>query len=188
MADALDCIARSLGVGIDTSSLERLLASATCTATTLNTLVLTAYNCLSFPHPIATIGCINGIAKLISCGLVNCRPPEDCFGSIEFGGAVSDSWSTSCPSVHRRGRHARYYTFTLATSARIEINLISTVDTYLYLLKGEGSNGQVVASDNDGGPGSDSRISRSLSPGTYTVEATTNRSGATGRFELTLRR
>ena len=68
----------------------------------------------------------------------------------------------------------------------MQIDLQSSTDTYLYLLSGSGMNGSVITSDDDGGTGLNSRITRSLSAGTYTIEATTYSSGATGSFTLSL--
>lgn len=76
-SEILDCIAVFLGINLDTSSLENLLLSASCS--TFNTIVLglTATNCLSVVGvganvPFATLGCVTGIARLISCGILNC--------------------------------------------------------------------------------------------------------------------
>ena len=67
----------------------------------------------------------------------------------------------------------------------MRIDLVSTTDPYLFLLQGAGRDGTVLAR-NDDSDGLNSRISRSLSAGTYTVEATTYSSGAMGSFTLTL--
>ena len=45
-------------------------------------------------------------------------------------------------------------------------------------------NGTVIETDDDDGDGSNARIRRNLSAGTYTVEATTYWSGTTGNFTL----
>ena len=42
-------------------------------------------------------------------------------------------WVGGCQSEARRGSHARYYTFTLDSATRVEMNLTSAVDTYLFL-------------------------------------------------------
>ena len=60
------------------------------------------------------------------------------------------------------------------------------MDTYLYLLQGEGGSGTVLASNDNYGGGSNSQITRFLSPGRYTVEATTYSPSVTGEFTLTL--
>lgn len=67
----------------------------------------------------------------------------------------------------------------------MQISLSSSQDTYLFLLAGSGTDGRVVASNDDIGVGDvDSRIVRTLSAGTYTVEATTFGAGLTGSFAL----
>ena len=54
----------------------------------------------------------------------------------------------------------------------------------MILLDGHGTAGDVNETDDDGGPGTDSRISKKLPLGDYTVEAATYRSGAAGRYRL----
>ena len=64
----------------------------------------------------------------------------------------------------------------------------STLDTYVLLLRGHGTNGQVInRNDNDSSrPGTtNSRISRqTFGPGKYTIEATTSLPGHTGIYDL----
>ena len=108
---------------------------------------------------------------------------------------TSGSWSASCPSVNRPGKHAQYYTFTLSSSTYLRIRLNSSQDTYLYLLSGRGTGGSVIAAndnvtgfvtapnDNANGRATNSLISRPFAAGTYTVEATT-RNTVTGSFTL----
>ena len=74
------------------------------------------------------------------------------------------------------------YILTISESATTEINLTSSVDTYLYLLDEYGT---VIASNDDGGAGYNSKIVKSLSAGTYTVVAATYNSGQSGGFILT---
>ena len=95
--------------------------------------------------------------------------------------SVNGNWSNS------GGRNANAagnpnYKLTLTSSANVEINLTSSVDTYLYL---KNSAGSVIAYDDDGGSGYNSKIVRSLSAGTYTVVAATYSSGRSGSFTLT---
>lgn len=113
-----------------------------------------------------------------------------CLASIPLNQSVNGSWASGCNSTHRGGRYARYYTFTLASSTAVQIDLSSSTsgrDPYLFLLQGEGTGGLVVASDDDSGEGDTARISRTLAPGTYTVEATTFGAAQTGSFTLTVR-
>ena len=98
------------------------------------------------------------------------------------------SWTDSCPSVHYPfGEYARYYSFTLGGGATVAIELTSpSVDTWLALRNGTGTGTGLIEQDNDGGQGTNARISRTLSAGTYTIEATTLRGGVTGPFTLML--
>ena len=109
-------------------------------------------------------------------------------GSGRVSGTVrrTGSWDGSCDSVLRPGRHARYYSFTLAGSSSVTIDLASSQDPFMALRAGSGTSGTVIETDDDGGPGNNSRIARTLSAGTYTIEATTFATGRTGSFTLTL--
>lgn len=99
------------------------------------------------------------------------------------------SWDGRCPSVHyASGEYARYYSFRLNGRASVTIDLTSpSVDTWLALRNGPGTgSGGLIADDDDGGDGGNSRISRTLTAGTYTIEATTFSPRRTGLFTLTL--
>ena len=99
----------------------------------------------------------------------------------------ADSWDTDCDSVNRPGRYALYYSFSIDSESEVQIDLESSTDTYLFLLDGYGTVGGVEASNDDVASGDyDSQIIADLAAGTYTVEATTYSSGATGSFTLTL--
>jgi pimeloyl-ACP methyl ester carboxylesterase len=95
-----------------------------------------------------------------------------CLSTVAVNQSISGSLSASCTSAHRSGRYARYYAFTVNSTSTVSVSMSSGVfDTYLYLLSGNGTGGAVVTS-NDDYSGTDSRVSQTLSPGTYTVEAT----------------
>ena len=104
----------------------------------------------------------------------------------------SGLWDGSCESVHYGdGRYARYYSFTLSGSASVTITLTSSaVDTWLALRSGSGTGGGLIEDDDDDGVGTDARITRTLTAGTYTIEATTFVEPVggpdTGLFTLTL--
>ena len=92
-----------------------------------------------------------------------------------------------CESPNYSGRLARYYSFTMGQAGQVEIDLFSTAfDTFLALREGTDAAGRLVVTDDDGGQGSNSRIVRDLSAGTYTVEATSYATGVTGAFTLTV--
>ena len=103
---------------------------------------------------------------------------------------VVGSWGGACESLHRLGSHARHYSFRMLEAGRVQIDLRSTTDSYLLLLKGEGPAGAIIAENDNGEPGAnlDSEIVAGLVAGTYTVEATTYRAAVGGRFALTIER
>jgi len=193
VTDTIACIARALGIGLDSTSLSTKLSSALCSATSTISLALTACSCLSIAGlgsnlVFATIGCITGIAKLLSCGFVSCNGSSCAVSTIYLNAPVASSWTSACSSIHRSGRYARFYSFLLTSTTTVFIDLgSSSVDTYLYLLQGSGTGGPVIAADDDSGPGTDSRIIRTLAPGSYTIEATTYSSGSVGSFGLSVR-
>ena len=109
-----------------------------------------------------------------------------CISPISVESTVNGSWTTDCNSTHSSGRYAKYYTFTLSSTTDVQLDLQSTVDTYLYLLSGSGMDGQVEDEDDDGGDGSNSQLQKTLSAGTYTIEATTYYPSNTGSFTLSV--
>ena len=114
-------------------------------------------------------------------------PVDSCVETVSADGAVSGSWDSDCASASRDGSYASYYTFTLAESAEVTITLESAVDTFLYLREGAGRDGTVLHENDDIVSGNtNSEIQETLLAGTYTVEATTYDSGATGQFTLTV--
>jgi hypothetical protein len=114
-------------------------------------------------------------------------PDDPCISNISIGTGIGFPLTSDCESAHRGGRYAKYYTLTLPSTSLVKINLNSPhLDTYLYLLNGEGKYGSIIDCDNNGGVGTNSYITRTLSPGTYTIEATTFSSGQTGFLSLSL--
>ncbi len=71
---------------------------------------------------------------------------------------------------------------------RVTINLESSyVDTIMGLFTGSRSDfREQVATDDNGGNGTNTRIVRILRTGTYTIVATTKNSYTTGRFTLSV--
>ncbi|MEM2126207.1 MAG: pre-peptidase C-terminal domain-containing protein, partial [Candidatus Methanosuratincola sp.] len=111
---------------------------------------------------------------------------------ISIGQTVSGSLSMSdCRSLVRgNSYYADRYLFSGNAGQRIAISLDSSdFDTYLYLLD---SNNSVIAQDDDGGPGLNSRIPPGSGffslpyTGTYVIEVTSYSGGATGTYSLTL--
>ena len=109
-----------------------------------------------------------------------------CIGKIGLGW-LTGTWNADCqsdktpPTAKEGTRYARYYAFTLDAPSRITVTISSTDvrDTYLYLLRGSGNEGEIV---NRGA----SEIVEQLDTGTYTIEATTYNLETAGNFTLTL--
>ena len=111
---------------------------------------------------------------------------DPCRSLLPLNQATSGSWASNCTSVNRTGRFARYYTFSLASTQQVSIDLTSTQDTFLFLLNGAGNTGTVIESNDDGGTGLNSRITTTLDAGTYTLEATTFNNNIVGDFNITV--
>jgi len=107
--------------------------------------------------------------------------------TIALNTNTNGTWDTHTASTHRHGRYAKFYTFRLTHSTKVTIDLTSSKDTYLFLLQGNSKNGTKITHNDDGGAGLNSRITRTLAAGTYTIEATTYRP-ATGAFVLRVSR
>jgi len=102
-------------------------------------------------------------------------------GMLKPVDGIAGSWSSSGGRSSTASGNPNY-TLTLTEAADVEINLTSTVDTYLYLLD---YNGTVVASNDDGGRGYNSKIIKSLAADTYTVVSATYSTAKSGKFMLT---
>jgi len=127
---------------------------------------------------------------------------DPCLEFIAFGDTVNGELVVNdgeCLSDSRNySPHlARYYTFTLAslTTVTIEMdgqqckNSGTLSDPYLFLHLG-GRDGAVIASNDDSyracGWTLNSRITQTLEPGTYTIEATSWGTGQYGTFQLSV--
>ena len=113
---------------------------------------------------------------------------DTCFqslGALTAALTRDASWTGACASTHRSSRYARFYSFTLDQRTEVQINLTSSQDTFLYLLRGADADGAVVNYNDDVESGNtNSRITETLAAGTYTIEATTYGEGVTGSFTL----
>ena len=111
--------------------------------------------------------------------------------SYNLTGIWNDSCLSTSPAPHVGGdRYARFYTFTLDTEMPLEINLTSTTDTYLYVLRGHGASGTIVyeSDDEERSENTNSVVSGTFQPGDYTIEVTTRQPSTTGEFHLTVHR
>lgn len=103
---------------------------------------------------------------------------------IALNTTIQDKWRSSIESTHRKGRYARYYTFSLSQTTKVTIDLKSSIDNYLYLLKNDGKKGSVIAKNDDGGEKRNAQIVKTLPAGTYSIEATTYMLFRKGSFSL----
>ena len=101
--------------------------------------------------------------------------------------AADGRWTTQdCDSRFRPASDAHTYRFEVGEAGRIRIDLTSEeADSFLYLFAEDGSR---LADNDDGGAGLDARIERDLTPGAYTLEATTvgGRGRGAADFRLTI--
>ena len=96
-------------------------------------------------------------------------------------------WTDECPSNNREGHWAYFYVFSLPFQSQVSITLESDVDTYLYLMEGDGKDEDILAENDDLETGNtNSNITETLAARVYTVEATTYSAGETGNFTLTV--
>lgn len=113
-----------------------------------------------------------------SCGVTDLLPTgrvtetlrsADCLLSVFLPNESSD-------------KYARLYRLVVRQPGELTLDLTSSAfDTYLYLLN---SRYGILQYNDDVGPGTDSRITYRVQPGTYYVVATTYDDGATGGFGL----
>ena len=121
------------------------------------------------------------------------EPTDTCVQSVQSDGAIAASWDDTCLSEKDApggagNRYARFYTFTLDEATEVTITLESDEDTYLYVMDGHGKDGDTLHENDDiatGGLNLNSRLSVTLQPGSYTIEATTYHPEKEGGFTLT---
>ncbi|MFI5174742.1 MAG: pre-peptidase C-terminal domain-containing protein, partial [Terriglobia bacterium] len=130
----------------------------------------------------------NSMGSVPGRDIVFTTPPIDCPEKfIDLGNAWNGRLSpSSCRSVTKGASwYADRYFFTVFAGTSVSISVTSSeIDTYVYLLKG----GVVIASNDNGGGGTDSRIPPTTGfltlseAGTYTIEVTSAASGASGNY------
>ena len=108
-------------------------------------------------------------------------PTDPCVTALgTLTGTVTETggWASGCESTNRSGSYAHFYTFTLEEGAEVTIDLTSSEDTYLFLLRGAGRDGAQVQNNDDASNDTrNSQIVETLAAGSYTVEATTYSGG-----------
>ena len=104
--------------------------------------------------------------------------------------AVEGTWNGNCLSRNREDAYARYYTFSVLRQSDVSITLESETDPHVFLLSDTGADADYLAENDDIDGGSrnfNSRVTITLEPGDYTIEATTYEQPAMGDFTLTVR-
>ena len=70
--------------------------------------------------------------------------PSD-IGTLATAATRNGSWSSDCQSGQSGRGYARYYRFNITTDAQVTIDLLSSVNTYLYLREGSANRGGGIA-------------------------------------------
>jgi hypothetical protein len=110
-----------------------------------------------------------------------------CFKSIGLNGSDDSSWITDCTSTSFSDHFSKYYTITVPTAQVVTILLTSSTNDYLVLRGGPDAQlGPIVKQDDNSGGGTNAMIQMSLSPGAYTIEATTQAASQFGDFTITV--
>ena len=107
---------------------------------------------------------------------------------ISFGQTINGTLSTSdCPLED--GSYYDVYSFSATAGTQVSVFMQSSFDTFLFLNNPDGS---ILATDDDGGGGTNSRIPAVAgfitlpTTGTYTIWANSFDPGVTGAYSLTL--
>ena len=120
------------------------------------------------------------LTNLGGAGGPECGPLQTMLNST-----IGGIWNDDCVSAHRPGSLARYYTFSLARPATVQVDVASAVDTSLFLFRGVVIGGDVLARDDEEGDG-DARLRLRLPAGTYSVEVASAAPDQEGSFTLSL--
>ena len=99
----------------------------------------------------------------------------------------SGRWSSTCQSSKRTGKYAKFYDLRLPRTTTVEINLLSSVDSYINLLSGTGTDGTILTSDDNSGLSTNARLTVQLAAGNYTIEATPSKFNSSSDFHLRIR-
>ena len=104
--------------------------------------------------------------------------------ALTYGSLVNGTLATTdCKLTDNTATQA--YEFTLPVAGKVEVVLTSTAfDAYVFLAD---ASGRVIAEDDDGGGGTNSRIMRILPAGRYIVLANTYDANTYGAYTLTAR-
>ncbi len=129
-----------------------------------------------------------GAIKTATTSVAVLGPGLESLGTLVEGDTTArGSWTREILSVNLPGRYARFYVFRLNRRGRVRLTLASSEGTHMFLLAGAGKKGAVLRRNAGFGNTLDSRITRTLAAGDYTIEATTSWIGRTGDFDLNAR-
>jgi hypothetical protein len=95
--------------------------------------------------------------------------------------------ATDCLLLYRGLRYGEvvhYYGFDIPTTRTVYFRLDSDEIDPKLIIWGRGT-GEILAEDDDSGPGLNARISRSFPPGRYIIGASSFAAGETGSYTLT---
>ena len=90
---------------------------------------------------------------------------------ITVGSTTNRTWTKSDCDSTWTGGGAKFFTFTLDGGGPVTINLTASNDPVLTLRSGSRTSGTYITRNDDGGTGLNAKITRTLSSGTYTIEA-----------------
>jgi hypothetical protein len=110
-----------------------------------------------------------------------------CFAKLPLDTLAKGKWTATCASNFANDHYAQFYAFTVPSPQIVTMSLSSTTDPLLVLRLGATPIGAVIATDNNSGAGTDSRIVMALDAGAYTLEATTAKVHETGSFQVAAR-
>jgi hypothetical protein len=114
----------------------------------------------------------------LTAGEVECPDIQ----SVAMGGSVEGRLDVD-DCVRSGGAYQDRFELVLANDTTVRIDLTADFDAYLIL---RDSAGVEIERDDDGGPGFDARIERSLAAGTYEIDATSFNATSTGTYKLSV--
>ena len=138
------------------------------------------------PPPPPTLTLTQQMEALIGCPVQALSPGRILVGTLDGGCLGSDVQAVPIDFLLGGGstHNLDFYAFEIPAGRTVQITMNSTeFDTYLALYD---SSGALIDRDDDGGPGLNSLISRTLSVGRYAVLASSYRRTTAGSYQILL--